>query len=69
LDDQKIAIPFPRHIEAMTGHAPALSAVRFDRLPIDRTGKIGGGDDVHCRLGDMALRIPYVRQSLKLNWR
>jgi hypothetical protein len=69
LDDQKIAIPFPRLVEAMTGRAPGLRPVRLDRLPIDRTGKIGGGDDVHCRLGAIALRLPYSRHSLKLDWR
>jgi hypothetical protein len=53
LDDQKIAVPLPRHVEAVAGRAPALRAVHFDRQPIDRTGEIRGGNDVHWRLGDL----------------
>ncbi|HEU4380634.1 MAG TPA: hypothetical protein VFR73_18840 [Hyphomicrobiaceae bacterium] len=58
LDDQKIAIALPRHVEAVTGRAPALRPVRFDRQPIDRTSEIRGADDVHCRIGDLALHSP-----------
>jgi hypothetical protein len=38
--------------------------VRFDRQPIDRTSEIRGGDDMHCRFGDLALRSPFASHSL-----
>src|SRR5258706_36585 len=66
LDDQKIAIPLSRHVEAMAGRTPALRPVRFDRQPIDRTGEIRGGDDVHCRPRGLAFRSPYSGPSFLL---
>jgi hypothetical protein len=64
LDDQKIAITLPRHVEAVARRAPALRAVRFDRQPVDRTSEIREGDDAHSRLADLALRSSYAGHSL-----